>query len=138
MTFYDNGTPIGTGTLAVSAGVDQASYTSSTLGTGSHTITAAYTSGDGNFNASPASSPITQVITPSFSAKYDFGTATSPVQAGYTQVTETTKYSTSQKYGWQSGTIGSRDRAIGSNLDRDFNLPRTERLPLIFPMAVIR
>ena len=68
VTFYDSGTAIGTGTLAVSAGVDQASYTSYTLGTGSHTITAAYTSSDGNFNASPTSSPITQVVTPLFSA----------------------------------------------------------------------
>ena len=62
MTFYDDGTAIGTGTLAVSSGVDQASYTTSALATGSNTITADYTSGDGNFFASPASSPITQVV----------------------------------------------------------------------------
>ena len=62
VTFYDAGTSIGTGTLAVVNGLDQATYTTSALAIGSHTITAAYTSGDGNFNASPASSPITQVV----------------------------------------------------------------------------
>ena len=113
VTFYDGGTAIGTGTLAVSAGGDQASYTTS-AGTASHTITAAYTSGDGNFNASPASSSITQVISPSIIAKYQFGTATSPVAPGYTLVTNTTKFSSALGYGWQSGTISSRDRGIGS------------------------
>ena len=54
VTFYDNGTSIGTGTLSVVSGQDQATFTTSALSTASHPITAAYTSGDGNFNASPA------------------------------------------------------------------------------------
>ena len=53
MTFYDNGTSIGTGTLSVVNGQEQASFTTSTLSTASHSITAAYTSGDGNFVPSP-------------------------------------------------------------------------------------
>ena len=55
VTFYDNGTSIGTGTLSVVNGHDQATFITSNLVTATHPITAAYTSGDGNFNASPSS-----------------------------------------------------------------------------------
>lgn len=57
-----------------------------------------------------------------FTAKYDFGTATSPIASGYTRVVHTTTYSSAQGYGWQSGTIDSRDRGAGStDLYRDLN-----------------
>ena len=62
VTFYDDGTSIGTGTLSVVSGQDQATFTTSALSTATHSITAAYTSGDGNFNASPASASISQVV----------------------------------------------------------------------------
>lgn len=62
VTFYNNGAPIGTGTLNVVSGHDQATFTTSTLTTATHSITAAYTSGDGNFNASSVSGAITQVV----------------------------------------------------------------------------
>jgi fibronectin type 3 domain-containing protein len=52
---------------------------------------------------------------------FDFGTATSPVAAGYTQATEATAYSQTQGYGWLSGSIDSRDRGQGDDLQRDFN-----------------
>ena len=58
VTFYDNGASIGTGTLSVVNGQDQATFTTSTLSTASHSITAAYTSGDGNFIPSPVSTAI--------------------------------------------------------------------------------
>jgi fibronectin type 3 domain-containing protein len=58
---------------------------------------------------------------PTVPMHYDFGTATSPVASGYTQVTESTVYSSSQGYGWSSGTISSRDRGSGGALDEDFN-----------------
>ena len=61
VTFYDNGVQIGTGTLS-GAATDTATFTTSTLSTASHPITAAYTSGDGNFNASAASTAISQVV----------------------------------------------------------------------------
>jgi fibronectin type 3 domain-containing protein len=54
-------------------------------------------------------------------AHFDFGTPTSAVASGYTQVTEFTQYSAGQGYGWQSGTIGSRDRGTGTDLTRDLN-----------------
>jgi fibronectin type 3 domain-containing protein/subtilisin family serine protease len=52
---------------------------------------------------------------------FDFGTSTSPVAAGYTQVTEATAYSQAQGFGWLSGSIDSRDRGQGDDLQRDFN-----------------
>ncbi len=54
-------------------------------------------------------------------AHFDFGMPSSPVASGYTQVTETTKYTAASSYGWQSGTIGSRDRGTGTDLTRDLN-----------------
>ena len=52
---------------------------------------------------------------------FDFGTATSPVQSGYTQVTESTIYSANLGYGWISTTgLDSRDRGAPDNLTRDF------------------
>jgi len=62
VTFYDNGTSIGTGTLSVAGGQDVANYTTSALSTATHPITAAFTTGDGNFNASPVSAAVTQVV----------------------------------------------------------------------------
>ena len=62
MTFYDNGTAIGTGTLAVVGGLDEAGFTTSALPVGTDPITAAYTSGDANFTASPASTPVSQAV----------------------------------------------------------------------------
>ena len=62
VTFYDGGSPIGTGTLQVINGVDQASFTTATLSTTAHTVTAAYTSGDANFQASPESSAFSQQV----------------------------------------------------------------------------
>ena len=61
VTFYDNGVAIGTGTLSGTS-TDTAAFTTSTLSTAAHPITAAYTSGDGNFNASPVSASISQVV----------------------------------------------------------------------------
>ena len=52
---------------------------------------------------------------------FDFGTASSPVSAGYTQVTETTLYGPTWGYGWQRGNVASRDRGTSGDLNRDFN-----------------
>ena len=129
VTFYDSGTAIGTGTLVVSAGNDQATYTTSALGTASHTITAAYTSGDGNFNASPASSSITQVVgmantatsvatsgTPSVSGQSVTFTATVTVASpGSTAVA----YPTGTVTFYDGGTqIGTGTLAVVNGLDQ--------------------
>ena len=55
--FKDGGVPVGTGTLD---GSGQATFTTSSLSAGDHTVTAEY-GGDGNFNAS-VSSPLIQTI----------------------------------------------------------------------------
>ena len=62
MTFYNNGQSIGTGPLSVVNGQEQATFTTNTLSTASHSITAVYTSGDANFLPSPVSSAVTQVV----------------------------------------------------------------------------
>lgn len=53
VTFFSNGTPIGTGTLAVGNSGNQATFTTSLLAVGSDSITAAY-DGDSNFYATGA------------------------------------------------------------------------------------
>ena len=62
VTFYNNGTSIGTGTLSVVNGQEQATLTTNALSTATHSITAAYTSGDANFVPSPVSTAVTQVV----------------------------------------------------------------------------
>ena len=74
MTFYDNGTAIGTGTLALVSGSDEATLTTLALPGGTDPITAAYTSGDTNFVPSPASPAVSQVVNQD-------GTATALVSA---------------------------------------------------------
>ena len=51
---------------------------------------------------------------------FDFGTTASPVSFGYQRVSEKTLYAEGRGYGWTAGTVGSRDRGIGSDLNRDF------------------
>lgn len=60
-----------------------------------------------------------------FSARFDFGTASSPVEPGYLQITQNTSYpsGTSVVCGWsQAQSLSGRDIGIGSNLDRDANI----------------
>lgn len=63
------------------------------------------------------------VPTPPFEALFDFGTATSPVQTGFTPIDYNTTYTLAQGYGWTTGGLISRDRgaAYGDELERDFN-----------------
>ena len=56
---------------------------------------------------------------------FDFGTAGSPVETGYLQVTTDTSYSSGTGFGFSAGTLDSRDRAIGSDDGlRDFVFAR--------------
>lgn len=68
--------------------------------------------------ATASPTPVTPV--PS-SYKYDFGTASSPVAAGFTKATEATAYSAGG-FGWTDLTgLESRDRAaLADDLNRDF------------------
>jgi hypothetical protein len=68
VTFFDNGTSIGTGPVSTTSGVTTATLSTSTLALGTHPITASY-GGDANFKASPVSSPaLDQAVTASSSA----------------------------------------------------------------------
>ncbi len=53
---------------------------------------------------------------------FDFGTATSPVAAGYVGVAATARYSGVAGFGWLEGIVGARDRGVGNDLLRDFNM----------------
>ena len=54
--------------------------------------------------------------------QFEFGTATSPIDAGFTKVDASTIYSAAQGYGWTQGVnIQERDRGVGSDMDRAFD-----------------
>jgi fibronectin type 3 domain-containing protein/nitrous oxidase accessory protein NosD len=77
---------------------------------------------DGGADSNWVLDALTIVVAPSLptEASFDFGTSGSPVQAGYTQVTEYTAYSAGSGYGWSSTTgLGSRDRGAPDDLRSD-------------------
>ena len=112
-------------TLTLTSGTGSCSVVFAT--SGSKTLTATY-SGDGNYvgNSSTAihtvgtSSPPPTL--PPTGYKFDFGTPFSPVESGYTQVTQLTTYSSpAPGYGWtDTSALGSRDRGAPNMLERDF------------------
>jgi hypothetical protein len=61
VTFTDNGTPIGSGTISTSGGVTRAELTTAKLAGGSHPITASY-AGDSNYAPSATPSAFRQTI----------------------------------------------------------------------------
>ena len=65
--------------------------------------------------------------------KFDFGEG--PVAAGYTQVKASTKYSDSQGYGFESGTVSSVDRLWDDDLTTDF---LTAKGDMVFSVALDR
>ena len=54
-------------------------------------------------------------------ARFDFGTSTSPVAAGYTAHPANHRYSAADGYGWQTGSVFGLSRTMGDNLTRDVN-----------------
>ena len=64
---------------------------------------------------------------------FDFGTATSPVAPGYTQVTEASRFSPDRGYGWVAGVVESRDRGVGDELFRDFNFSQDATFAVHLP-----
>jgi hypothetical protein len=78
VTFNDGGTAIGSGTLSTVGGAQVATFATSTLAVGSHSITAVY-GGDAN-NAGSTSAVLTQVIAPTFTLSTP--TTPAPVLAG--------------------------------------------------------
>jgi fibronectin type 3 domain-containing protein len=65
---------------------------------------------------------------PPTEASFDFGTGSSPVEAGYIQVTEYTLYSGASGYGWVSTSgLSSRDRGVPDDLRSDFVFSSAEK-----------
>jgi hypothetical protein len=67
VTFSDSGRSLGSGLLTVVAGKAQATFSTSSLATGAHSITASY-SGDGNFQTSTTSTAATQYVNTNLSS----------------------------------------------------------------------
>jgi len=86
VTFKDGANAIGTGTLSTTAGVTTATFSTSALTSGSHSITAVYGS-DTNFSGSTSSALTQNVLSPPSILKA-FGAATIPLN-GTTSLTFT-------------------------------------------------
>ena len=53
--------------------------------------------------------------------RFEFGTATSPIDAGFTKVDASTTYSAALGYGCTTAGIQERDRGVGSDMNRAFD-----------------
>ncbi len=106
--------------------------TSSNYTTPALTATTTYWVRVSNSCGSADSRTTTVTVATAVPARFDFGTATSPVAAGFTRVAPTTAYSVAPRlrhvsalsstgFGWVSGTVDARDRGTGGDLNRDFN-----------------
>ncbi len=115
VTFYPDGVSIGTGTLSVVGGQDQATRTTSSLSTATHLITAAYTSGDGNFNASPASTAISQVVNKD-STTTTAGASPSSANLGQTVTFTATVSANSPGSGTPTGTVDFYETTTSTDL----------------------
>ncbi|MCA9189785.1 MAG: hypothetical protein KDA99_29380, partial [Planctomycetales bacterium] len=68
--------------------------------------------------------------------RFDFGTGSSPVASGYTQVTALTAYPSAGGAGWSTGTISQRDRLAPNALDQDFNFTSDGTFQVDLPNGV--
>ncbi len=82
VTFEDNGTSIGTGTVSTTAGLTTATLTTSSLAAGTHPITAVY-GGDGNYQASHSSPTVSQVVN-QIATSTSLASSANPATAGQT------------------------------------------------------
>jgi hypothetical protein len=106
--FLDNGTSIGSGSLALVNGSLQAVYTTSTLAVGSHSITAEY-SGDGNF-APSVSAAATQTV--SLAATATTLTSSGVALSGLTAKFTATVSVTAPGAGAPTGTVTFLDNGL--------------------------
>ena len=65
---------------------------------------------------------------------FDFGTPASPIATGFTQVTHATTFTPERGFGWNYGTIASRDRGAGNDdRRRDFCFTHTGTFAVTVP-----
>ena len=115
VTFYNNGASIGTGALNVVDGQEQANFTTSTLSTASHLITATYTSGDTNFVPSPVSTAVTQVVNKD-STTTSVSATPSLANVGQTVTFMATVAANSAGSGTPTGTVDFYDSTTSTDL----------------------
>jgi fibronectin type 3 domain-containing protein len=65
--------------------------------------------------------------------RFDFGTPTSPVAVGFARVTHSTAFTPERGFGWNYGTIASRDRGTGDDRRRDFCFTHTGTFAVTIP-----
>lgn len=75
----------------------------------------------GNLNEASTKTDNSITYAKPISAKFDFGTASSPIETGYFRVAPSTKFTTKLGYGWKAGTISAADSQLGTALDEDCN-----------------
>src|SRR5262249_23465732 len=89
--------------------------------------------GDTSFSASN-SAALSQTVLAGY--QYEMGPTTAPLLSGYTRVTDTTAYSTTQGYGWQSTSqLAAVDRGTGAGLLRSFVLSYGSTMTFLQDMA---
>jgi len=126
VTFYDNGTPIGTGTLTKGA-PDTATFTTATLSVGGHSITASY-GGDANFT--PSGPSAAESFTVSYPPLYVLLSVTSspagPVTTGSTVTAHLTlgNHTTAT----QTVTVKATLTYVGSHGALSLTVPQTFKL----------
>ena len=106
VTFKDGATTLGTGTLSVVNGVAQATFTTSTLAVGNHSLTAVY-SGYNNFTGS-TSSPLTRTVNPAATAT-TLVAAPDPSDFGQTVTFTATVSVNTPGAGTPTGTVTFKD-----------------------------
>jgi formylglycine-generating enzyme required for sulfatase activity len=101
------------------------------------TYTVSLTAGNCRGTSAPASRQITvyRDMRP-VDRRFDFGTATSPVEPGYTGVAHTTTYSAARGHGWGAGTVDSRNRSAGTDLSRDLNFAAEATFLVDVPIGI--
>jgi formylglycine-generating enzyme required for sulfatase activity/PKD repeat protein len=122
VTFTDasTGSPSSWTWTGLPAGSDAAARNPGATWAAAGTYPVGLTAGNCKGNSTATVHPVTVYpdIQP-VAVRLDFGTATSPLAAGYQRVTASSAYSASAGFGWLSGALDGRNRGAGNDLTRD-------------------
>ncbi len=110
VTFYDGGTAIGTGTLSTAAGVTTATFSTSALTLGSHSITASYAT-DGNFAGSTSAAYTHTVNKGSTTTTLALTSGATPASYGQSLTFTATVGAVAPASGTPTGTVDFKDGA---------------------------
>jgi Bacterial Ig-like domain (group 3)/Divergent InlB B-repeat domain len=110
VTFYDNGSQIGTGGLSTTAGVTTATYTTSALTVATHPITATY-GGDSNYTSSSSGPALDQVVNKVVTTT-SVGSSLNPSTSGQSVTFTATVAPASAGLASPSGTVTFYDNGV--------------------------